>query len=67
MKPFAKAIADALVAARPDRYTANPLKKTREGKIFVDYLRNQRGGIGHRQLLDPGQEGRPGRLSAALG
>ncbi len=44
VKPFAKAIADALVQARPDRYTANPLKKTREGKIFVDYLRNQRGG-----------------------
>lgn len=44
VKPFTKAIADALVSARPDRYTANPLKKTREGKIFVDYLRNQRGG-----------------------
>ena len=44
VKPFAKAVADALVQARPDRYTANPLKKTREGKIFVDYLRNQRGG-----------------------
>jgi bifunctional non-homologous end joining protein LigD len=44
VKAFAKAIADALVAARPDRYTANPLKKTREGRIFVDYLRNQRGG-----------------------
>jgi bifunctional non-homologous end joining protein LigD len=44
VKPFTKAIADALVAARPERYTANPLKKTREGKIFVDYLRNQRGG-----------------------
>jgi bifunctional non-homologous end joining protein LigD len=44
VKPFAKAIADALVSARPDRYTANPLKKTREKKIFVDYLRNQRGG-----------------------
>ena len=43
-RPFTKAIADALVAARPDRYTANPLKKTREDKIFVDYLRNQRGG-----------------------
>jgi bifunctional non-homologous end joining protein LigD len=44
VKAFAKAIADALVAARPDRYTANPLKRTRIGKIFVDYLRNQRGG-----------------------
>jgi bifunctional non-homologous end joining protein LigD len=44
VKAFAKAIADALVEARPDRYTANPLKKTREGRIFVDYLRNQRGG-----------------------
>ena len=44
VKAFAKAIADALVATRPDRYTANPLKRTRVGKIFVDYLRNQRGG-----------------------
>jgi bifunctional non-homologous end joining protein LigD len=43
VKAFCKAIADALVTARPDRYTANPLKRTREGKIFVDYLRNQRG------------------------
>ncbi len=44
VKAFAKAIADALVDVRPDRYTANPLKRTRVGKIFVDYLRNQRGG-----------------------
>ena len=44
VKAFAKAIADALVDVRGDRYTANPLKKTREDKIFVDYLRNQRGG-----------------------
>jgi bifunctional non-homologous end joining protein LigD len=44
IKVFAKAIADGLVAARPDRYTANPLKRTRKEKIFVDYLRNQRGG-----------------------
>ena len=44
IKAFAKAIADGLVAARPDRYTANPLKRTRKDKIFVDYLRNQRGG-----------------------
>ena len=44
VKAFAKAIADTLVEVRSDRYTANPLKKTRVGKIFVDYLRNQRGG-----------------------
>ncbi len=44
IKAFAKGVADGLVAARPDRYTANPLKRTRRGKIFVDYLRNQRGG-----------------------
>lgn len=44
VKAFAKAVADALVTARPDRYTANPLKRTRTDKIFVDYLRNQRGG-----------------------
>jgi bifunctional non-homologous end joining protein LigD len=44
VKGFAKAIADTLVEVRADRYTANPLKKTRKGKIFVDYLRNQRGG-----------------------
>jgi bifunctional non-homologous end joining protein LigD len=44
IKIFAKGVADGLVAARPERYTANPLKRTRKDKIFVDYLRNQRGG-----------------------
>jgi bifunctional non-homologous end joining protein LigD len=44
VKAFTKAVADALVAVRGDRYTSNPLKRTRKGKIFVDYLRNQRGG-----------------------
>jgi bifunctional non-homologous end joining protein LigD len=44
VKGFTKAVADALVTARPDRYTANMAKKVRTGKIFVDYLRNQRGG-----------------------
>jgi bifunctional non-homologous end joining protein LigD len=44
VKAFAKAVADTLVDVRPDRYTANPLKRTRKNKIFVDYLRNQRGG-----------------------
>lgn len=43
VKAFAKAVADALVARAPHRYTANPLKRTRVGKIFIDYLRNGRG------------------------
>ena len=44
VKGFAKAVADALATARPERYTANMAKKVRTGRIFVDYLRNQRGG-----------------------
>lgn len=44
VKSFAKAVADALVQVRGDRYTANPLKRHRRDKIFVDYLRNHRGG-----------------------
>ena len=59
VKAFAKAIADALVSARPDRYTANPLKKTREQKIFVDYLRNQRGGSAIVNYSTRAKEGAP--------
>ncbi len=59
VKAFAKAVADALVAARPDRYTANPLKKTRVGKIFVDYLRNQRGGSAIVNYSTRAKEGAP--------
>ena len=59
VKAFAKAIADALVAARPDRYTANPLKKTRDDKIFVDYLRNQRGGSAIVNYSTRAKEGAP--------
>jgi bifunctional non-homologous end joining protein LigD len=59
VKPFAKAVADALVAARPDRYTANPLKKTRVGKVFVDYLRNQRGGSAIVNYSTRAKEGAP--------
>jgi bifunctional non-homologous end joining protein LigD len=59
VKAFAKAVADALVEARPDRYTANPLKKTREDKIFVDYLRNQRGGSAIVNYSTRAKEGAP--------
>lgn len=43
IKAFARAFAAAMVDEAPDRYTLNPLKKERTGKIFIDYLRNERG------------------------
>lgn len=42
-KEFCRALADFLVAAAPDRYIAKMSKAARKGKIFVDYLRNDRG------------------------
>jgi bifunctional non-homologous end joining protein LigD len=43
LKAFAHAFADDMVRRAPDRYIANMSKAKRKGKIFVDYLRNQRG------------------------
>jgi bifunctional non-homologous end joining protein LigD len=43
VKDFALRFAQAAAAAAPDRFTAALSKAKRGGKIFVDYLRNQRG------------------------
>ncbi|MEX2027757.1 MAG: non-homologous end-joining DNA ligase, partial [Pirellulaceae bacterium] len=42
-KAFCKSVADLIVRAAPDRYIATMSKKARQGKIFIDYLRNGRG------------------------
>ncbi|HEU4651187.1 MAG TPA: non-homologous end-joining DNA ligase, partial [Croceibacterium sp.] len=42
-KDFAHRFAEALAIAEPDRFTANMSKAKRTGRIFLDYLRNQRG------------------------
>ncbi|MHB0958532.1 MAG: DNA ligase D [Pirellulaceae bacterium] len=42
-KAFCRAVADFLVATAPNRYIATMSKAARSGKIFVDYLRNDRG------------------------
>ncbi|NIJ21553.1 bifunctional non-homologous end joining protein LigD [Sphingomonas naasensis] len=43
VRSFAERFARALSTAEPERFTANLKKATRKGKIFIDYLRNQRG------------------------
>ena len=42
-KRFAKSVADTMTREAPDRYIATMSKAKRHGKIFIDYLRNQRG------------------------
>jgi bifunctional non-homologous end joining protein LigD len=43
LKAFAKAIAIRLAADDPQRFTASMSKSRRRGKIYIDYLRNERG------------------------
>jgi bifunctional non-homologous end joining protein LigD len=43
LKEFARGVGETMVRAAPDRYVVNMSKAKRRGKIFVDYLRNQRG------------------------
>ncbi len=45
-KAFAKAIALQLETDMPDRYTTTIAKKARNGKIFIDYLRNDKTSTG---------------------
>jgi bifunctional non-homologous end joining protein LigD len=43
VKSFARAVTDDIVRRHPQSYTGNLAKRARGGKIFIDYLRNQRG------------------------
>ena len=42
-KSFTASIAEAMAREQPDRYVATMAKRTRRGRIFIDYLRNDRG------------------------
>lgn len=43
VKDFAKGFAQALTGKAPERYTATMSKEKRKGKVFIDWLRNERG------------------------
>ena len=43
VKDFCERFADAMVARDPEHYIATASKAQREGKIFIDWLRNARG------------------------
>lgn len=43
VKAFCKALAQRLADNEPDRFVATMSKAKRKGKLFIDYLRNERG------------------------
>ena len=43
VKAFCKGIAQSMADAEPHRFTASITKARRKGRLFIDYLRNERG------------------------
>ena len=43
LRALGEGIGAAMTRRAPDRYTINPLKAARRGRVFIDYLRNIRG------------------------
>jgi len=42
-KSFTRSVAEEFASAQPERFIATMSKARRRGKIFIDYLRNDRG------------------------
>jgi bifunctional non-homologous end joining protein LigD len=59
VKDFAQRFAIALATAEPERFTANMAKVKRSGRIFLDYLRNQRGATAIMPYSARAREGAP--------
>jgi bifunctional non-homologous end joining protein LigD len=59
VKDFAQRFAVALATAEPERFTANLAKASRTGRIFLDYLRNQRGATAIMPYSARAREGAP--------
>ncbi|MBC2776617.1 DNA ligase D [Parasphingopyxis marina] len=59
VKDFTSRFARALAAQQPDRFTATMSKEKRKGKIFIDWLRNQRGSTSVMPYSARAREGAP--------
>ncbi|HKR23868.1 MAG TPA: DNA ligase D, partial [Allosphingosinicella sp.] len=59
VKDFAQRFALALAEAEPERFTAALSKAKRTGRIFIDYLRNQRGSTAILPYSARAREGAP--------
>ncbi|KPP92192.1 DNA ligase D [Erythrobacter sp. HL-111] len=64
-KDFARRFAEALSLAEPERFTATMSKAKRKGRIFIDWLRNQRGSTAILPYAVRAREGAP--VAAPIG
>jgi bifunctional non-homologous end joining protein LigD len=66
-KDFARRFAEALSMAEPERFIATMSKAKRKGKIFIDWLRNQRGSTAVLPYSARAREGAPVAVPIAWG
>lgn len=59
VKAFCKLVAQRLAAREPDRFIATMSKAKRKGKLFIDYLRNERGSTAIAPWSPRSREGAP--------
>ena len=59
VKSFAERFSRAIAEAEPETFTANIRKNQRKGRIFLDWLRNQRGATAVMPYSARAREGAP--------
>jgi bifunctional non-homologous end joining protein LigD len=59
VKGFARGMARALADSEPDRFVARAAKSARSGRIFIDWMRNERGATAICPYSPRAREGAP--------